>query len=92
MCYKYWSVVKSLPDETTRDHLIRGDRMTDFEEKVYKYLASHKKPVQAKTLAKMWIVSDAKVARTLADLEKMGIAKVDKVGSSKFYRLNPSVE
>lgn len=65
--------------------------MTDFEEKVYKYLASHKKPVQAKTLAKMWIVSDAKVARTLADLEKMGIARVDKVGSSKFYRLDPSV-
>lgn len=65
--------------------------MTDFEEKVYKYLASHKKPVNAKTLAKMWIVSDAKVARTLADLEKMGIARVDKVGSSKFYRLDPSV-
>jgi Fic family protein len=64
--------------------------MTDFEEKVYKYLASHKKPVQAKTLAKLWIVSDAKVARTLADLEKMGIARMDKVGSSKFYRLDPS--
>jgi Fic family protein len=91
MCYKYWYVVKSLPDDTERNHLIRGDRMTEFEEKVYKYLASHKKPVNAKTLAKMWIVSDTKVARTLADLEKMGLARMDKVGSSKFYRVESSV-
>jgi hypothetical protein len=36
-------------------------KMDDFEEKVWKYLVEHKTPVQVKTLARRWIVSDSRV-------------------------------
>jgi hypothetical protein len=45
--------------------------MTDFEEKVWKYLLSHPKtPVQAKTIAKAWIVSDNKGDFAAVDLAR----------------------
>ena len=62
--------------------------MTEFEEKVWKYLISHPKtPVQAKTIAKEWIVSENRVARTLSRFVENGIADVVRIGSKKFYRV-----
>ena len=62
--------------------------MTDFEEKVWKYLLSHPKtPVQAKTIAKEWIVSKHKIARTLTRFVENGIADLIRMGSKKFYRV-----
>jgi hypothetical protein len=62
--------------------------MTDFEEKVWNYLCSHKKtPVQARTIAKAWIVNDNKVARTLNRFVESGIADLVRMGSKKFYKV-----
>ena len=62
--------------------------MTDFEEKVWNYLCSHKKtPVQAKTIAKAWIVNENKVARTLNRFVESGIADLVRMGSKKFYKV-----
>ncbi len=62
--------------------------MTDFEEKVGRYLISHPKtPVQAKTIAKEWIASEGKVARTLKKFVDDGIADLVRMGSKKFYRV-----
>jgi Fic family protein len=62
--------------------------MTEFEEKVWKYLLSHPKtPVQAKTIAKAWIVNDNKVARTLNRFVESGIADLVRIGSKKFYKV-----
>ena len=62
--------------------------MTDFEEKVWNYLCSHKKtPVQAKTIAKAWIVNENKVARTLNRFVDSGIADLVRMGSKKFYKV-----
>jgi Fic family protein len=63
-------------------------KMTDFEEKVWNYLCSHKKtPVQARTIAKAWIVNDNKVARTLNRFVESGIADLVRIGSKKFYKV-----
>ena len=62
--------------------------MTDFEEKVWKYLLSHPKtPVQARTIAKEWIVSKYKIARTLNRFVENGIADIVRIGSKKFYKI-----
>ena len=62
--------------------------MTDFEQKVWNYLCSHKKtPVQARTIAKAWIVNDNKVARTLNRFVESGIADLVRIGSKKFYKV-----
>ncbi len=62
--------------------------MTDFEEKVWKYLLSHPKtPVQAKTIAKEWIVSDGRVNRVLNRFVENGIADLIRIGSNKFYKI-----
>jgi hypothetical protein len=62
------------------------DKAVEFEEKVWGYVRDHKKPVQAKTLAKLWIVNENKVARALASLVEKGKVRMERVGSSKFYR------
>jgi Fe2+ or Zn2+ uptake regulation protein len=61
--------------------------MTEFEEKVWDYLRTHKTPVQARTIAKAWIVNDNKVARTLNRFVESGIADLIRIGSKKFYRI-----
>ena len=62
--------------------------MTEFEEKVWNYLCSHKKtPVQAQTLAKEWIVSENRVARTLNRFYENNIVDIVRIGSKKFYRV-----
>jgi Fic family protein len=62
--------------------------MTDFEEKVWRYLLSHPKtPVQARTIAKAWIVSDNKVGRTLNRFVENGIADLIRIGTKKFYKV-----
>ena len=62
--------------------------MTDFEEKVWKYLLSHPKtPVQARTIAKDWIVSKTRVYRVLEKFVENNIADVVRIGSNKFYRV-----
>jgi len=62
--------------------------MTDFEEKVWGYLLSHPKtPVQAKTIAKEWIVSKTRVYRVLERFVENNIADVVRIGSNKFYRV-----
>jgi hypothetical protein len=61
--------------------------MTDFEEKVLRYLREHKRPTHPKTLAKLWIVSENRMARTMRDLVTMGLAEVvSGKGSLKSYR------
>ena len=89
MCYKQWSADKKLTDETKEIHLMREDKAAEFEEKVWGYVRTHKKPIQAKTLAKLWIVSDNKVARALASLVEKGKVRLERVGTSKFYRAAP---
>ena len=60
--------------------------MTDFEQGVWEYLCSHKKtPVQAKTIAKEWIVSKTRVYRVLEKFVENNIADVVRIGSKKFY-------
>ena len=62
--------------------------MTEFEEKVWNYLCSHKKtPVQAKTIAKEWIVSKTRVYRVLERFVENNIADVVRIGSKKFYKI-----
>ena len=62
--------------------------MTDFEEKVWKYLLSHPKtPVQARTIAKEWIVSKTRVYRVLEKFVENNIADVVRIGSKKFYKV-----
>ena len=62
--------------------------MTEFEEKVWKYLLSHPKtPVQTKTIAKEWIVSKTRVYRVLEKFVENNIADVVRIGSNKFYRV-----
>ena len=62
--------------------------MTDFEEKVWRYLLSHPKtPIQAKTIAKEWIVSKNKDARTLNRFVESGIADLVRIGARKFYKV-----
>ena len=62
--------------------------MTDFEQGVWEYLCSHKKtPVQAKTIAKEWIVSENRVARTLNRFVENGIADLVRIGTKKFYKV-----
>lgn len=65
------------------------DKAAEFEEKVWGYVSSHKKPIQAKTLSKLWIVNENKVARALASLVEKGKVRMERVGSSKFYRAAP---
>jgi len=62
-------------------------KMTDFEEKVWDYLRTHKTPVQAKTLAKLWIISDNKVARVLNRFVENEIVDLIRMGSKKFYKV-----
>ena len=62
--------------------------MTEFEEKVWKYLLSHPKtPVQTKTIAKEWIVSKTRVYRVLERFVEVGIADFVKIGTKKFYQV-----
>ena len=62
--------------------------MTDFEQAVWDYLCLHKKtPVQAKTIAKEWIVSDNKVARALNRFVENEIVDLIRMGSKKFYKV-----
>jgi transcription initiation factor IIE alpha subunit len=62
--------------------------MTDFEQGVWDYLCSHKKtPVQAKTIAKEWIVSENRVARTLNRFYENNIVDIVRIGSKKFYKI-----
>jgi len=62
--------------------------MTEFEQGVWDYLVSHPNtPVQAKTIAREWIVSDNRVARTLSRFVENGIADVVRIGSKKFYKV-----
>jgi len=62
--------------------------MTDFEQGVWDYLYSHKKtPVQAKTIAKEWIVSENRVARTLNRFYENNIVDIVRIGSKKFYKI-----
>jgi Fic family protein len=62
--------------------------MTDFEQGVWEYLCSHKKtPVQARTIARAWIVSENKVARTLNRFVESGIADLVRIGARKFYKV-----
>ena len=62
--------------------------MTDFEQCVWDYLVSHPKtPVQAKTIAKEWIVSENRVARVLSRFVENNIADLIRIGSKKFYRV-----
>jgi hypothetical protein len=52
------------------------------------YLLSHPKtPVQARTIAKTWIVSDNKVARVLHRFVENGIADLVRIGTKKFYKV-----
>jgi len=62
--------------------------MTEFEQGVWDYLVSHPKtPVQAKTIAKEWIVSENRVARVLSRFVENNIADLIRIGSKKFYRV-----
>jgi hypothetical protein len=62
--------------------------MTDFEQGVWDYLISHPKtPVQAKTIAKEWIVSENRVARTLNRFYQNNIVDIVRIGSKKLYKI-----
>lgn len=62
-------------------------KMTEFEELVWKYLLTHKTPVNQKKLSKLWLVSGSRVSRTLKRFENEGIVDVIKIGSQKFYKV-----
>jgi hypothetical protein len=62
--------------------------MTEFEQGVWDYLISHSKtPVQAKTIAKEWIVSKNKIARVLNRFVENEIVDLVRMGSKKFYKV-----
>lgn len=61
-------------------------KLSELEEKAWKYLVEHKTPVTAKTLAKRWIRSESNVRGALHRLEESGLADVIKIGSTKYYK------
>jgi len=60
------------------------------EEKIWRYLAEHKTPVLATTLAKRFVVSKSHVSRILKDLEAKQAVDVIVIGSNKFYKAKES--
>ena len=61
-------------------------KLSELEEKAWKYLVEHKTPVTAKALAKRWIRSESNVRAALNVLEENGLADVIKIGSTKYYK------
>lgn len=62
-------------------------KLTDLEEKIFRYLVEHKTPVLAMTLAKRFIMSKSRISTILKALHEKGLADVVQVGSQKFYKL-----
>ena len=60
-------------------------KLTEFEEKVLKYLYSRKTAATTKQIAKYFIRSDSYVLSALRALEKSELITVIQTGSSKFY-------
>jgi len=62
-------------------------QMSDFEEKVWKYLVDHKTPVSVKGLARRFIVSDSKVLSAFRKLVAGGVVEIVRMGSAKYYKV-----
>lgn len=60
-------------------------KLTEFEEKVLKYLYSRKTAATPKQIAKYFIRSESYVSSALRTLEKNELITVIQTGSSKFY-------
>lgn len=61
--------------------------MSDFEERLWNYLVSHKTPVTVKKMAKYWICSESRVRGALEKFVDRGIVEVVKLGNLKHYRV-----
>jgi Mn-dependent DtxR family transcriptional regulator len=61
--------------------------MSDFEEKVWKYMVDHKTPVSVKGLARRFIVSDSKVLSAFRKLVAGGVVEIVRMGSAKYYKV-----
>lgn len=62
-------------------------KMTPLEERLWRYLVEHKTPVNAKRLAKHFLISESAASRALKMFADGGVADVLKLGSAKFYKV-----
>lgn len=60
--------------------------LTDTEEKFLEYLATLKKPITAKAIAKRFIVSESKARTILKFLHEKGFTEVMEQGSIKLHK------
>ena len=60
-------------------------KLSEFEEKVLKYLYSRKTAATTKQIAKFFIRSESYVCTALRNLEKNELITVIQTGSSKLY-------
>jgi DNA-binding IscR family transcriptional regulator len=56
-------------------------------EKIWEYLITHKKPVNAATLAKRFLISQSHTNRVLKEFAETKDLVVTQVGKTKFYRV-----
>ena len=57
------------------------------DEKIWKYLLTHKTPVTQDKIAKYFLISKSHASRALNYFVEQGIAEMSKIGSTKFYRI-----
>lgn len=62
-------------------------QLTQTEEKIFEYLATHKTPVMAGTMAKRFIVSQSHASAILRSLHEKGLADIVQIGKNKFYKI-----
>jgi MarR-like DNA-binding transcriptional regulator SgrR of sgrS sRNA len=61
--------------------------MSDFEQRLWGYLVTHKTPVTVKKMAKYWICSESRVRSALDKFVAGEIAEVVRLGNLKHYRI-----
>lgn len=61
--------------------------MRTVEEKVWDYLVEHKAPVNAKRIAKHFIISESQVGGIMKRLSEKGVLDRIRVGNNVFYKI-----
>lgn len=62
-------------------------RIPEKDEKIWKYLITHKTPVTQEKMMKYFLISKSHAARSLNYFVEQGIAEVFKIGKVKFYKV-----
>lgn len=62
-------------------------KMTRSQEKIFLYLRTHRRPVEAKLLAERFMMNRSHTSSILKFLQDQGLADVIEVGQKKFYKI-----